>query len=201
MDLFITAFITLIVIVDPLGNAAVFSGLTSKIKARETQVIAVKAALISIGVLLFFGFAGQVILNHMGISPESFKIAGGLLLFYTAFNMVMGGHEQTAPKASSTSDNIAVFPMAIPLMAGPGCAAAFILLLETAREQSVSLLYIMAAMIAVQALACLALLMATQIKNWLGQGALSILARVMGIFLAAMAVQFIVDGVSSVAGL
>jgi multiple antibiotic resistance protein len=153
-----------------------------------TQFIAIKAALISMAVILFFGFAGQIILNHMGISPEAFKIAGGLLLFYTAFNLVMGGHEQTAPDASSTSDNIAVFPMAIPLMAGPGCAAAFILLLESAREQSVSLLYIVLALLAVETLACFALLMATQIKNWLGQGALSILARVTGIFLAALAI-------------
>ena len=194
MSFFITAFITLFVIVDPLGNTAVFAGLAGKMNAKEARITALKATIIAICVMMFFGFVGKIILSHMGISPAAFKIAGGLLLFYTAFNMVMGGHSQTAPKAADSSDNIAVFPMAIPLMAGPGCATAFILLLDTAREQSVNVLYVIAAMVLVEFLTFIGLVAATRIMAFVGEGALGVLARVTGIFIAALAVQFILNG-------
>ena len=99
MSFFITAFITLFVIVDPLGNTAVFAGLSGKMNVKDARITALKATMIAICVMLFFGFVGKLILVHMGISPAAFKIAGGLLLFYTAFNMVMGGHSRKAPKA------------------------------------------------------------------------------------------------------
>ncbi len=194
MDIFTTAFIAMFVIVDPLGNAAVFSGLTAKNSKQEALRIALKAVLIAVCVLLFFGFFGKDVLTHMGISQKAFKVAGGLLLFYTAFNMVMGGHEQTAPKASATSDDIAIFPMAIPLLAGPGCATALILLMDSARAQNTSVLYVVAAMVLVELTALFTLVAATQIKALFGTGALSILARIMGILLAALAMQFIMDG-------
>lgn len=199
MVLFITAFIAMLVIVDPLGNAAVFAGLTAGKTKADAFKIALKATLVAIGVLLFFGYAGAYILDYMGISNDAFKIAGGLLLFYTAFNMVMGGHEQTAPQSAKTSEDLAVFPMAIPLMAGPGCATAFILLLEKAERADMHDIYIIAAMILVEVLTFIALATARPITQILGRGALSILARIMGILLAALSVQFIVDGVLAVA--
>ena len=196
MDLFITTFITLFVVVDPLGDAAVFTGLTADMPKRETRKLAAKATCIAICVLLFFGFVGNIILEHMGITPDAFKIAGGLLLFYTAFKMVMGGHEQTAPEDAKTSSDVAIFPMAIPLMAGPGAAAAFMLMLDNARASEVSLLAPIMAMLAVELMTFVALYMAAEIKALIGRGALSIFARVMGIFLAALSVQFILAGLN-----
>jgi len=149
MSFFTTVFITIFTIVDPLGTSAVFAGLTSKLSTKETYKIALQATVIAVAVLLFFGFIGKIVLEHMGISSEAFKVAGGLLLFYTAFRMVLGGHEKNAPSVSDTSNTIAVFPMAIPLMAGPGCATAFILLLETAQAQETSSLMVVLAMLAV----------------------------------------------------
>lgn len=195
MGLFITAFVALFVIIDPLGSAAVFSGLTAKINKKQAIKIAFKAVLIAICVLLFFGVFGHTILTHMGISQTSFKIAGGLLLFYTAFRMVMGGHEQTAPTASASSSDIAIFPLAIPLLAGPGCITAFILLVEKAQAQGEPVVYVVFAMLLVELLAFFALITATQIKRLLGEGALSVLARMTGILLAALAVQFVIDGI------
>lgn len=195
MTLFITAFITMFTITDPLGCAAVFAGLTTGHNRRTILKMAIKATLIAMGVLLFFGFVGKFILAHMGISDAALKIAGGILLFHTAFHMVLGGHEQNAPEPDVNAENIAVFPMAIPLMAGPGCATAFILLLDTARAESISILYVISATLAVQLLTCLCLISASPIKDWLGEAPLSVLARVMGIFLAALSVQFVLDGI------
>jgi multiple antibiotic resistance protein len=112
--------------------------------------------------------------------------------------MVMGGHSRTAPKAAAASENIAVFPMAIPLMAGPGCATAFILLLDTAQEQSVNALYVIVAMILVEFLTLIGLVTATRIMALVGEGALGILARVTGISIAALAVQFILSALNIV---
>lgn len=195
MELFIVAFITLLVIVDPPGNVAVFSGLTTKMKSDQARRTAVRAFVIAITVLLFFGFIGKYVLVYMGISSEAFKIAGGLLLFYTAFRMVLGGHEQSAPTPDKL-DHIAIFPMAIPLMAGPGCATAFIILMDEARAESVTaMLYVLGAMLLVEVINLACLFASTQIKKLVGDGALSVSARVMGIFLAAMSVQLIVDGI------
>ncbi len=195
MTLFITAFITMFTITDPLGCAAVFAGLTTGQTRKTIIKMAIKATLIAAGVLLFFGFVGKFVLAHMGISDAALKIAGGLLLFHTAFHMVLGGHEQNAPEPDVNAENIAVFPMAIPLMAGPGCATAFILLLDTARAEGVSISYVMAATFGVQILTGICLIAASQIKDWLGEAPLSVLARVMGIFLAALSVQFVLDGI------
>lgn len=198
MELFVVAFITLLVIVDPLGNAAVFSGLSAKMKPKDARATAIRATLIAIAVLLFFGFVGKFILTYMGISNEAFKIAGGLLLFYTAFKMVLGGHEQSAPDVEDHK-NIAIFPMAIPLMAGPGCATAFIILLDEAKAENITAVtYVVAAMFIVEIITLFCLFTATQIKRIMGEGALSIVARVMGIFLAALSVQLILDGIRAV---
>ena len=195
MDLFITTFVAMLVIVDPLGMAAIFSGLTIDKSPQETRWIALRAMIMAAFVLLFFGLFGGVILSFLGIEQKSFKIAGGLLLFYTAFRMVLGGHEKVTNTVSSDED-IAIYPMAIPLLAGPGVLTAFLLMLDEAAHRDVSTLYVISSVAIVQILAFVCLVASAYIRKLLGVATLSVMARVTGVLLAALSVQFILEGLS-----
>ena len=195
MDLFITTFVAMFVIVDPLGISAIFSGLTVNKSSSEVRYIALRAFIMAAFILLFFGVFGGVILGYLGIEQKSFKIAGGLLLFYTAFRMVLNGHEKVTNSISDDED-IAIYPMAIPLLAGPGVLTAFLLLLDEAANRDVSILYVVSSVALVQILAFGCLVASAYIRTLLGVATLSVMARVTGVLLAALAVQFIVEGLS-----
>jgi multiple antibiotic resistance protein len=197
MEIFLTAFVTLIVIIDPLGTAAVYGALTHGATGEQARGIARKAALIATSVLLFFGLCGAWLLGHLGITLEAFRIAGGLLLFVTAFRMLMGHHDQQDIKDESAvytdRSDIAIFPLAIPLLSGPGCITAIILLSSRAADWGERSLVFLAMLLAMF-LAWLSLLAAGRLKQVLGAGGIQIMARLMGILLAALAVQFVADG-------
>lgn len=202
MEIFLATFISLFVIVDPLGTAAVFSALTRKISDKvQLRKIAIQAVFIATVLLLFFGFFGQYLLYKMGISLDAFRIAGGLLIFVTAFRMIMGFHQSDSidSKESCYKDlsNIAVFPLAIPLLAGPGCMTAVILNMNNAPDFE-SKLIIVLAIVVVEFSALICMLFASRIIKVVGETASSILARLMGIILAALAVQFVADGTISI---
>lgn len=198
MEIFLACFISLFVIVDPLGTAAVFSALTRKTTDKiQLRNIALQAAFIATTLLIFFGFFGQFLLQKMGISLDAFRIAGGLLIFVTAFRMIMGFHQSDSidSKDSCYKDisNIAVFPLAIPLLAGPGCMTAVILNMNNAHDFESKLIIILA-IVVVEISALICMLFASKIIKVVGETASSILARLMGIILAALSVQFIADG-------
>jgi multiple antibiotic resistance protein len=149
--------------------------------------------------MIGFGLLGQYILPVLGVSIPAFRIAGGLLLSVTAYRMVMGQRERQRARESAVDDDhedIAVFPLAIPLLSGPGCMTASILLMDKP-ETTWGMVEVAAAMVAVQITAYLCLRHAPRLSQMIGKTGTSILARVMGVILAAMAVQFIVDGVRS----
>ena len=201
MELFLTALVTLTVIIDPLGTAAIYAALTNGTPHDEAEAIAKKACLVGGGVLLFFGLMGTSVLSLLGISLEAFRIAGGLLLFVIAFRMLMGAHDQqTIQKDGSVySDrgDIAVFPLAIPLLSGPGCITAIILLINKSHAWFDQLQVYVAMVIAV--LISYASMKAVQrLKKVLVNGGIQIMARLMGILLAALAIQFIADGVRGI---
>jgi multiple antibiotic resistance protein len=192
---FLTAFVTLFVIVDPIGTAAVFVSLVKNLSAAQAKAIAIKACLIAFLVLLFFTFFGSWLLGHIGISVPAFRVAGGILLFVTAYKMVMHGESaESAPRGGEQAKHIAVFPLAIPLLAGPGCMTATVLISQRMSENGTLYLGV-AALVAVQLVALLCLLGAGQVMRLLGDSVLSVLARLFGVLLAALAVQFIADGV------
>lgn len=194
---FLNAFISLLVITNPLGVASVFVGLMAQSAPQEIKATAIKAVAVSFGVLLFFGLFGESLLNTLGIRLPSFHVAGGLLLFVIAFRMLFG----EARYGNTTGDNntyadrsdVAVFPLAIPLIAGPGCMTAMILLMhrtDAAIEQGAVLFALLIAMAAT--LACL--LGARALLRVLGVSGNVIISRIMGMLLAARSIQFIVDG-------
>ncbi len=197
MELFLSALVTLTVIIDPLGTAAVYAALTAAMTQERAEGIARKASMVGGGVLLFFGLMGSWVLTMLGISLEAFRIAGGLLLFVTAFRMLMGDHDtqniQKDGSVYSDRGDIAVFPLAIPLLSGPGCITAIILL----TSQSHALMdqaQVYAAMVLAVLSAYGSMVAVQRLKAVLGVGGIQIMARLMGILLAAMAIQFIADG-------
>lgn len=193
---FVTAFVTLFLVIDPIGLLPFFIALTADHDATERRAIAIRATLIAGGVLALFGIAGDVILSGIGISMPAFRIAGGLLLFLTAVDMLFERRTQRREGQTEIEDrpDPSVFPLAIPLIAGPGAIAAMILLTGEARDQLTGLTISLSAMLAVLALAFLLFLAATPIKRLLGQIGVTVITRVLGMLLAALAVQFVVDG-------
>lgn len=198
-ELFVSAFVSLFVVVDPFGTAAVFAVLTQSMTRADQRKIALKAVVISLLIMLAFSAFGRILLEYMHISLPAFRIAGGALLFVTAFRMVMGFHDpdqlNSGKSAYKDRTDIAVFPMAIPLLAGPGVMTAVIMFSTTAHD-AISHAQVIIAIILVQVFALFSLLGAAQMGHFFGTTGNSIIARIMGILLAAMAVQFMADGIT-----
>lgn len=194
MQDFFKAFVTLFVIVDPIGTALVFLALTKSLSAATAKSVALRASLIAVSVLLFFALAGSWLLQQVGITVPAFRVAGGILLFVTAYRMVMSGESaESHPVTEVRAHDLAVFPLAIPLLAGPGCMTATILISQRMSEQG-NFMVAIAAILAVQAVALGCLLLATALIKRLNQSLLNVLERLFGVLLAASAVQFIADG-------
>lgn len=196
----LNALVTLLVTVDPPGLAPLFLGVTAGMNRAERGQVAVRACLIGLLVLTVFALAGSVILSVLGITLPAFRVAGGLLLFWIAFEMIFERrqerHEKSAKRAITRDEihNIAAFPLAIPLIAGPGAISASVLLSGEFSEPLGK-----AALFGIIALVLLitysVFVLAERIDAFLGETGRSILTRLLGVLLAALAVQFVSDGI------
>lgn len=202
-DILINAFTTLLVTLDPPGLAPLFLGLTSGMNSVQRRMVALRGTLIAFAILAVFAIFGARILDLLGISIGAFRIAGGILLFAIAFEMIFEKRQERKEKARDqavTEDhaqNIAVFPLALPLIAGPGAISATILLsghLPSAIERMELLAVIAVCMCLVLG----AMLISGPLNRFLGNTGRMILTRLLGVLLAALSVQFVVDGVKSV---
>lgn len=203
-DFIISALVTLIVTVDPPGLAPIFMSLTPGMDNRARRRVALRAVMIAFAIMTATAFVGAPLIHALGLTLPAFRIAGGLLLFTIAYQMVFSGRmerkAETAEQAVTEDQirNIAAFPLAIPLMAGPGAITAVLLLAGRANEDPLRLA-ILVGVIAIVALACLtSFLLASRISKWLGITGNAVLTRLLGVILAAMAVQFVIDGVKAV---
>ncbi len=202
IDALINAFATLFVTIDPIGLAPIFLGLTDGMNKAERFAVGLRACIIALFLMTVFLIAGQAILDTLGITIHAFRVAGGLLLFYTAFEMVYGGRverKQETSERAITADqiaNIAVFPLALPLIAGPGAISAAILLSseDPSLEWQFALFGVIAAVLL---LVFLAFLTSNLIDRYLGTTGRMIMTRLLGVLLAALSVQFVVDGLSA----
>ncbi len=199
-DVFLSASIALFVVVDPIGTSGIFAVLTRRMEAEKGRRIAIKAGVIAAILLIIFGFIGAWLLSKLGITLAAFRIGGGILLFVTAFRMIMGFHDPDQLESEKSSygrdENIAVFPLAIPLLSGPGCMTA-VLLHMTAHPGILSAKFaVIAAVIFIEAIAVMLMLSSTKLIKIVGETGSSLLARVLGILLAALAVQFVADGIT-----
>lgn len=199
IELFTSAFITLLVIIDPPGCAPIFASLTSGANAAHRRTMAIRASLVAWCILIFFALLGEPLLETLGISLSAFRLAGGIMLFMIALDMVFERRterrEERAEEIRGTpeAEDISVFPMAIPMIAGPGSIAS-IMLLTARAEGTVAGLVVLAAMTAVILLTLIALLMAGPLMKLIGAKLEAMITRILGVILAALAVQFVLDG-------
>ncbi|MHA7969055.1 MarC family protein [Rhizobium sp. CAU 1783] len=204
-DVMINAFTTLLVTVDPPGLAPLFLGLTQGMTRGERKQVAVRGSLIAFAILAVFALFGAAILGALGISMGAFRIAGGLMLFAISFEMIFEKRNERKEKttdAAITKDhihNLAVFPLAIPLIAGPGAISATVLIAGTMDDVvgKVQLILVIGACVA---LVFLALTLAERLNRFLGVTGRALLTRLLGVLLSALSVQFVVDGVKSAFG-
>lgn len=201
MDLLFNALITLLVVIDPVGVAATYGTMTASDSPKERRRIVRTGVTIAAGILYFFALTGHIFLRALGISIAAFRIGGGILLFLLAIEMILarpsGIRTATGPEQAELErrKDIAVFPLAIPLIAGPGAITSVVLLMEGMWERP----WLAAGLLVVIALALLAtfatLRLAGRVMRVLGVTGTNVVGRVLGILLTALAVQFVLDGI------
>lgn len=194
MSLYITAFVTLFVVIDPIGLVPLFMALTQGMAAQQRRRVGLRAITVAFFLLTLFALAGEKILTAIGISLSAFRIAGGILLLLTAFDMLF--ERRTERREGQTADepqDPSVFPLAIPLLAGPGALASMILLAGESGGWGHTVLIILV-MAAVLASAAILFELATPLGRMLGRTGTMVVTRLLGMLLAALSIQFIIDG-------
>ncbi|MBA4165402.1 MAG: MarC family transcriptional regulator [Erythrobacter sp.] len=205
-ELFISAFITLFVVIDPPGCAPIYAGLTKGASAVQQRAMAVRATAIAAAILVVFALFGERLLGALHIQLDSFRIAGGLMLFWIAFEMVFEKRtqrrEQRAEKvaADPLTEDVSVFPMAMPMLAGPGAIASIMLLMSGAKGTGQTLV-ILGALAAVLILTMLSLIAAGPLIRLLGDRVEAVITRLLGVLLAALAAQYVIDGLKNSFGI
>ena len=200
LDFLKTALVTLLVTLDPPGLAPVFIGLTLGMTRAGKREVALRASVIAFLILAAFALGGRFVLEALGVTIPAFRIAGGLLLFYIAFDMLFALKAERRSEIASDAKaidhirNIAAFPLAIPLMAGPGSITATMLLADRATGDWFMLAGLLAIVALAMAVSFIALLAAERISGLLGATGRVVLTRMLGVVLAALAVQFAIDG-------
>nr|WP_247710494.1 MarC family protein [Qipengyuania huizhouensis] len=194
-----SAFITLFVVIDPPGCAPIYAGLTKGATSAQRRIMAIRAAVIAGVILLIFALFGEQLLAALHIELDSFRIAGGLMLFWIAFEMVFEKRtqrrEERAEKVAATPEveDVSIFPMAIPMLAGPGAIAAIMLLMNEA-EDVTGTFTVLGALASVLIITMLALMAAGPIMRLFGDKVEAAITRVLGVLLAALAAQYVIDG-------
>ncbi|MBL8581388.1 MAG: MarC family protein [Rhizobiaceae bacterium] len=201
-DTFVNAFLTILVTIDPPGLAPLFLAVTRGMTREQRRQVSIRASIIGFGVLALFALAGAAILSMFGITMAAFRIAGGLLLFFIAFEMIFERRQDRKEKSADvaiTKDmihDLAAFPLAIPLIAGPGAISATVLLSGSFHGWSGQAALVGIIFVCLF-LTYLVFILAERIDLVLGQTGRSILTRLLGVILAALAVQFVADGIKA----
>lgn len=203
LEALINLFIVLFVVIDPIGLAPIFGALTRGGSASYRRHMAVKAVLLASGIMLVFALTGDYLLQALGISVPAFKVAGGLLLFLVAIDMVFArqsGLRSTTVREQEEArfkEDISVFPLAFPLLAGPGSLTTILLVLGDARDNIMIFWALLGTLAFVLLLALIALLLAGKIMTLLGETGANVVDRLLGVILSALAVQFVLDGLAA----
>ncbi|MEO5706896.1 MAG: MarC family protein [Alteraurantiacibacter sp.] len=202
IELFLSAFITLFVVIDPPGCAPIYAGLTKGATPALARSMAIRACLIATLILLVFALFGQDLLAALHIELDSFRIAGGIMLFMIALDMVFEKRtqrrEERAERVAATPEieDVSVFPMAMPMLAGPGAIAA-VMLLQNEAEGAQETIVVLVALGAVMVLTLLALMAASPLMKLVGARVEAVITRLLGVLLAALAAQYVIDGLRS----
>jgi MarC family membrane protein len=202
-DYLVSALVTLIVVVDPVGLVPTFLAVTQGLPQQARRRIAVRACMIAAAILAGTALVGDWLLHQLGITLPAFRIAGGLLLFAVASEMIFGVRiERQSKQAEDALEehvrNVAAFPLAIPLMAGPGAITATLLLAGQARGAPIALAVLIGVVMLACTLSLVVFLIANRVDRLLGITGNVVLSRLLGVLLAALAVQYVIDGVRAV---
>jgi len=210
LELFVSAFVTLFVVIDPPGCAPIYAGLAADAPPRQQRMMALKAVFVASLILLGFALFGEDLLNAIHIELDSFRIAGGIMLFFIAIDMVFENRtkrrEARAEKVRAHNaltpeiEDISVFPMAMPMIAGPGAIATVMLLVGNAHGTEGTVV-VLAALAAVMVLLAISLLLAAPLIKLVGASVESAITRLLGVLLAALAAQYVIDGLKGSFGL
>src|SRR5215831_1177547 len=205
IDFLISAFVTLVVVVDPIGLVPSYLAITHGLPQSARRNVALRAALIAAGILAGSALIGDWLLRQLGITLPAFRIAGGLLLFSIASEMVLGVRTERQSRDAEQAieehvRNVAVFPLAIPLLAGPGAITATVLLAGQAAFRPLYLAILVGVIAAIVTLCLMVFRLATRIAAALGTTGSVLLSRLQGVLLASLAVQFVIDGLRAVLG-
>jgi len=194
----ITALVTLFVVIDPIAIAPVFLALTRGMSKAQRRLIAWRAVGVAGLILLIFAAFGEAVLNFIGISMPAFRVAGGILLFLTALDMLFDRRTKRREDQADVDDHDdpSVFPMAIPLIAGPGSIASVILLTgeKPGGEGLITIIAISAFILVVMALT---MQVSSALERFMGKTGINIVTRLLGMLLAALSVQFVLDGLAA----
>lgn len=209
-DAILNAFVTLFVTMDPVGTAPLFLGLTAGMAAAHRRHVALRGVILAFLILALFAVTGTKILDGMGITIAAFRVAGGLLLFYTAFEMIYAKRQERKEETSQSAikekiANIAVFPLAIPLIAGPGSISATILLssqMASSRDSEpwLATLTLLGVILSLLVIMGVVLVAAERLDKYLGNTGRMVLSRLLGVLLAALSVQYVADGARALFG-
>ncbi len=193
----ITTFVTLLVVIDPLALTPMFIAITRGIEARRRRIIAMRACVTATFILITFAIVGEALLGFIGISMSAFRIAGGILLFLTALDMLSDKRTQKRQERTAEAEeeehDPSVFPLAMPLLAGPGAITTVILLVGQ-RPDWFGFAWVMGLMLLTLGLVFVSFLSASFVERALGKTGINITTRLLGMLLAALAVQFVLDG-------
>ncbi|HWL68894.1 MAG TPA: MarC family protein [Geminicoccus sp.] len=211
LSTFATALVAFLVIIDPLGLVPIFIALTRNADPEQRQRMALKAVVVAACVLVAFALVGENLLRSIGIGIPAFRIAGGILLLLVALEMVF---ERRTQRRENTADHLAdermegqpvadisVFPMAVPLLAGPGAITTVILHMGSRADSWPHQAAVMAALLVTLLVVAISLFLASRLGRFLGPTLISVFSRLLGLLLSALAVQFIIDGIKRAFGI
>jgi multiple antibiotic resistance protein len=206
LELFLSAFVTLFVVIDPPGCAPIYAGLTKGASAAQTRHMAIRACVIAMAILLVFALFGKALLGALHIELDAFRIAGGIMLFVIALDMVFEKRTQRREdrvemvNATPEIEDVSVFPMAMPMLAGPG-AIASVMLLTSKAPGIQGTLVVLGALAAIMAITLAALLAAGPMMRVFGSNVEAVITRLLGVLLAALAAQYVIDGLRAAFGI
>ncbi|WP_417456200.1 MarC family protein [Kordiimonas sp.] len=200
-EAFIAAFIGLFVIVDPIGIAPVFAGLTQNATRQHQRAMAIKGTLIGTLILIFFALVGKPFLNALGISMDGLRVSGGIMLFVIALEMVFEKRterkQESAEKFDEYFEDVSVFPIALPLLAGPGAIATIMLTMTSYEHDLMAQMAVLAALVLVMIITLIVFFTAGKVMDLLGPTVNAVLTRLLGVILAALAAQYVLDGLKN----
>ncbi|WP_029008004.1 MarC family protein [Azospirillum halopraeferens] len=204
MDSLVSALVVFFVVIDPVGLVPIFLGLTQGFDARRKRMIALRGTVISLAIIVFFAYLGRTVLDALGIDMAAFRIAGGALLFWIAFEMLFERRndrkERTADDARTDEEahDLAVFPLAIPLIAGPGAITSVMLLMDRYGGEAGGQAIVLGAAALVIAATAAVLAGADAVGRLLGRTVIHTVSRILGIVLAALATQTVMSGITAI---